>query len=78
MVSHAGTSQRVYTVETTTTETQKGNGEVTTTSSGPVTVGSRQERLACQRISTPFPFGGSTSTSTAPESECASRNLYVA
>lgn len=76
-VTYEGRSRRVLTVETTTTQTQKGNGEVTTTSSSR-TVGSRQEQLSCTRISMPLIFGGSPTTTPAPFGECASRLLFVA
>lgn len=77
LVTYEGTSRRVLTVETTTTQTQKGNGEVTTTSSSR-TVGSRQEQLRCTRTSTPLIFGGSPTTTPVPFGECASRWLFIA
>jgi hypothetical protein len=74
---YRGASQRVYSVEVTTTQSQKGNGEVVTTMSGPVTVGSRMEPLACLLVDFD-PFTQVVMSQLRPLSECAARGLFVA
>ena len=75
---YTGVSRRVDTVETTTTQSQKGNGEVTQTVTS-ATVATTVSQLSCtvRRVDYQF-FGGSTVTvGPAPASFCAARNLFL-
>lgn len=83
---YIGVSQRVDTVQTTTVDSQKGNGEVTSTSSDAV-VGTRVDAISCtyksvQVVWSGGIFGGSPQIITnyypASYSECISRNLFLA
>ena len=76
LVTHqyVGESRRIFIIETTTTRSQKGNGEVSTVST-PATVGSFVEPLTCTRIRTVVVPPAVTSQPVALN-ECATRGLY--
>ena len=80
-----GVSRRIDTVRTTTVESQKGNGEVTSTSSDAV-VATRIEPLSCtyksvQIVYSGGIFGGSPQTVVnpypSPLADCAARGLFL-
>lgn len=82
---YIGVSRRVDTVQTTTVESQKGNGEVSSTSSDTV-VASRVDGISCTYKSVQIVwsggiFGGSPQTVVnyypASYSECISRGLFL-
>ena len=80
---YIGVSRRVDTVRTTTVESQKGNGEVTSTSSDAI-VASRVEQLTCTHkvvsIVGGGVFGGGFTVidyHSRPLAECASRGLFL-
>jgi hypothetical protein len=80
---YIGVSRRIDTVETTTVESQKGNGEVTSTSSDAV-VASRVEQLSCTyrvvSIVGGGLFGGGFTVieyHQRPLADCASRGLFL-
>jgi hypothetical protein len=82
---YIGVSRRVDTVETTTVESQKGNGEVSSSSSDAV-VASRVDGISCtyksvQVVWSGGIFGGSPQTVVnyypVSYSECISRGLFV-
>ena len=83
---YIGVSQRIDTVETTTVESQKGNGEVSSSSSDAV-VASRVEAISCtyksvQVVWSGGIFGGSPQTviryTPVSYSECITRDLFLA
>jgi hypothetical protein len=82
---YIGVSRRIDTVRTTTVDSQKGNGEVTSTSTEAI-VASRVEQISCtlklvQVVSSGGIFGGSSYTTVTfvqkPLSECVGRGVYV-
>lgn len=80
---YIGVSRRIDTVRTTTVDSQRGNGEVTSTSRT-TTVSSRVEQISCTYKSVTVSggniFGGGTTTTTyypASLAACASRSLFL-
>jgi hypothetical protein len=80
---YIGVSRRIDTVRTTTVQSQKGSGEVTSRTTSAI-VSSRVEQISCtyRSVSTSGGgiFGGSTTTVSflqRPLSECVGRGVYV-
>lgn len=74
-VWYVGESQRAWTVETTTTQFQKGNGEVTSETTE-VVLDSSVVPLSCTRVERPI-FTDDVTSTAVDFSECASRDLYL-
>ena len=74
-----GTSRRIDTVRTTTTETQKGSGRVTTTTRS-VIVSSRVEQISCELRTTDYDLSGAVLRSrydVRPFADCAALDLFL-